>query len=145
MGWNWFKRLRSWQDSNLQSSDPKSDALSIRPHDLLYIVKLKCQFESNLWWNTILQKYFFLNLPIESKVMEGACGRSSKASEIGSDDCRFESCPWFWMTIKKNSRLLLWKEIVLSCMIALKNRASLSVFGINASFEFHQNWYLIAL
>ena len=26
---------RSWQDSNLQSSDPKSDALSIRPHDLI--------------------------------------------------------------------------------------------------------------
>ena len=25
--------FRSWQDSNLQSSDPKSDALSIRPHD----------------------------------------------------------------------------------------------------------------
>ena len=23
----------SWQESNLQSSDPKSDALSIRPHD----------------------------------------------------------------------------------------------------------------
>ena len=28
--------LRSWQDSNLQSSDPKSDALSIRPHDLVF-------------------------------------------------------------------------------------------------------------
>ena len=27
------KKYRSWQDSNLQSSDPKSDALSIRPHD----------------------------------------------------------------------------------------------------------------
>ena len=26
---------RSWQDSNLQSSDSKSDALSIRPHDLI--------------------------------------------------------------------------------------------------------------
>ena len=31
----WFRLKRSrrpWQDSNLQSSDPKSDALSIRPH-----------------------------------------------------------------------------------------------------------------
>ena len=26
-----------WQDSNLQSSDPKSDALSIRPHNLWYV------------------------------------------------------------------------------------------------------------
>ena len=26
------KKIRPWQDSNLQSSDPKSDALSIRPH-----------------------------------------------------------------------------------------------------------------
>ena len=28
------KHNRPWQDSNLQSSDPKSDALSIRPHGL---------------------------------------------------------------------------------------------------------------
>ena len=28
------KRKRSWEDSNLQSPDPKSGALSIRPHDL---------------------------------------------------------------------------------------------------------------
>ena len=27
------KKCRSWQDSNLQSPDPKSGALSIRPHD----------------------------------------------------------------------------------------------------------------
>uniref|UniRef100_A0A1I7WCA2 Ovule protein n=1 Tax=Heterorhabditis bacteriophora TaxID=37862 RepID=A0A1I7WCA2_HETBA len=26
-----YKTFRPWQDSNLQSSDPKSDALSIRP------------------------------------------------------------------------------------------------------------------
>ena len=30
------KYFRSWQDSNLQSPDPKSGALSIRPHDLSY-------------------------------------------------------------------------------------------------------------
>ena len=29
------KKLREWQDSNLQSPDPKSGALSIRPHSLL--------------------------------------------------------------------------------------------------------------
>ena len=29
-----IKKNRSRQDSNLQSSDPKSDALSIRPHAL---------------------------------------------------------------------------------------------------------------
>ena len=29
-----IKSERAWQDSNLQSSDPKSDALSIRPHAL---------------------------------------------------------------------------------------------------------------
>ena len=29
-----LKIFRSWQDSNLQSPDPKSGALSIRPHDL---------------------------------------------------------------------------------------------------------------
>ena len=28
------KKYRSWQDSNLQSPDPKSGALSIRPHNL---------------------------------------------------------------------------------------------------------------
>ena len=33
--------LRPWQDSNLQSSDPKSDALSIRPHGLVWY----CVFE----------------------------------------------------------------------------------------------------
>ena len=32
----WVKIFRSWQDSNLQSPDPKSGALSIRPHDPLY-------------------------------------------------------------------------------------------------------------
>ena len=32
---------RPWQDSNLQSSDPKSDALSIRPHGLVWY----CVFE----------------------------------------------------------------------------------------------------
>ena len=26
------KKFRAWQDSNLQSPDPKSGALSIRPH-----------------------------------------------------------------------------------------------------------------
>ena len=30
---------RPWQDSNLQSPDPKSGALSIRPHDLLLNIK----------------------------------------------------------------------------------------------------------
>ena len=30
------KKIRSWQDSNLQSPDPKSGALSIRPHDHSY-------------------------------------------------------------------------------------------------------------
>ena len=28
------KKFRTWQDSNLQSPDPKSGALSIRPHIL---------------------------------------------------------------------------------------------------------------
>ena len=28
------KMFRAWQDSNLQSPDPKSGALSIRPHTL---------------------------------------------------------------------------------------------------------------
>ena len=32
------KRLRPWQDSNLQSPDPKSGALSIRPHGLILTV-----------------------------------------------------------------------------------------------------------
>jgi hypothetical protein len=30
----WIKKLRPWQDSNLQSPDPKSGALSIRPQGL---------------------------------------------------------------------------------------------------------------
>ena len=30
-----WKRFRPWQDSNLQSPDPKSGALSIRPHGLI--------------------------------------------------------------------------------------------------------------
>ena len=29
-----YKITRAWQDSNLQSPDPKSGALSIRPHTL---------------------------------------------------------------------------------------------------------------
>ena len=32
---------RPWQDSNLQSSDPKSDALSVRPHGHLGVVTPK--------------------------------------------------------------------------------------------------------
>ena len=38
--------LRSWQDSNLQSSDPKSDALSIRPHDLVFKYSQHCWIEN---------------------------------------------------------------------------------------------------
>jgi hypothetical protein len=30
----WMKKIRPWQDSNLQSPDPKSGALSIRPQGL---------------------------------------------------------------------------------------------------------------
>lgn len=44
--WNlWKKKHRPWQDSNLQSSDSKSDALSIRLHDPL-ITSLKM----GKWW-----------------------------------------------------------------------------------------------
>ena len=32
---NFLKNSRPWQDSNLQSPDPKSGALSIRPHGLV--------------------------------------------------------------------------------------------------------------
>ena len=44
---------RPWQDSNLQSSDPKSDALSIRPHGLSYsmIVETKPKSKQILWVN----------------------------------------------------------------------------------------------
>ena len=35
--WKCKKGYRSWQDSNLQSPDPKSGALSIRPHDPSYL------------------------------------------------------------------------------------------------------------
>ena len=46
------KDFRSWQDSNLQSSDPKSDALSIRPHDPYMIILLDvCYSKIGLWWN----------------------------------------------------------------------------------------------
>ena len=48
------KDYRSWQDSNLQSSDPKSDALSIRPHDPYMILQLdKYDSKLELWWNYI--------------------------------------------------------------------------------------------
>ena len=46
------KDFRSWQDSNLQSSDPKSDALSIRPHDPYMNILLEvCYSKLGLWWN----------------------------------------------------------------------------------------------
>ena len=48
--------LRLWQDSNLQTSDPKSDALSIRPHShpldnsgkAVRRVKMTAQSKSNI-------------------------------------------------------------------------------------------------
>ena len=46
------KDFRSWQDSNLQSPDSKSDALSIRPHDPYLNTLLDvCYSKLGLWWN----------------------------------------------------------------------------------------------
>ena len=46
------KRNRQWQDSNLQSPDPKSGALSIRPHGLLCWSDL-----TNHTWLSFLSKH----------------------------------------------------------------------------------------
>ena len=58
----WWKKstFRSWQDSNLQSPDPKSGALSIRPHDpwqrwisiLFEILAVNFQQTCRPDWNT---------------------------------------------------------------------------------------------
>ena len=49
------RNFRSWQDSNLQSSDPKSDALSIWPHDL-YILWQQDISNSKLQYGEITWK-----------------------------------------------------------------------------------------
>ena len=41
------KNCRPWQDSNLQSPDPKSGALSIRPHGRSYLNELKELVQAN--------------------------------------------------------------------------------------------------
>ena len=46
------KSIRPWQDSNLQSPDPKSGALSIRPHELTMSVLVTSQTETVLRINT---------------------------------------------------------------------------------------------
>ena len=43
------KRNRPWQDSNLQSPDPKSGALSIRPHGLT----LTKEFTNQTWHSSV--------------------------------------------------------------------------------------------
>ena len=49
------KIIRSWQDSNLQSPDPKSGALSIRPHDQ---TESRCIEFSNIDLKRWIPRYF---------------------------------------------------------------------------------------
>ena len=58
------KYFRPWQDSNLQSPDPKSGALSIRPHGRLYIHLI---FYS-IWRSVFLKDYHFCHLIFISKI-----------------------------------------------------------------------------
>ena len=52
--------FRPWQDSNLQSSDPKSDALSIRPHGHIYGMCKHKYKKQSLYFYLIYDSYFFL-------------------------------------------------------------------------------------
>ena len=58
------KRNRPWQDSNLQSPDPKSGALSIRPHGLTLTVDF-----TNQTWHRSVSKHvaIFLREVFDSK------------------------------------------------------------------------------
>ena len=58
------KRNRPWQDSNLQSPNPKSGALSIRPHGLTLTVDF-----TNQTWHRSVSKHvaIFLREVFESK------------------------------------------------------------------------------
>ena len=53
-------KFRPWQDSNLQSSDPKSDALSIRPHGQPLVFG-SCRADSSLF--PILPHFSFFSPP----------------------------------------------------------------------------------
>ena len=44
-----IKKYRAWQDSNLQSPDPKSGALSIRPHALSHTFVKRFRLLSELF------------------------------------------------------------------------------------------------
>ena len=45
-----------WQDSNLQSSGPMPDALSIRPHNLIWVVMYFWRFHAMQWYGEMNQK-----------------------------------------------------------------------------------------
>ena len=51
-----MKSLRAWQDSNLQSSDPKSDVLTIRPHELIILNESKI----SILQDQCIEKFWFL-------------------------------------------------------------------------------------
>ena len=53
-------KIRAWQDSNLQSPDPKSGALSIRPHTLFFFKLFNLHFGS---YNRIKLKQLTLRAP----------------------------------------------------------------------------------
>ena len=58
--------FRPWQDSNLQSPDPKSDALSVRPHGLGCVL-VAFQKLPNFVLQTMLQHALMLNTSYEWK------------------------------------------------------------------------------
>ena len=49
-----WKKVRPRQDSNLESSDPNSDALSIRPRGRHSIQRILLLFDDQLYYNSQL-------------------------------------------------------------------------------------------
>ena len=93
------KKNRLWQDLNLQSPDPKSNALSIRPHGLMCLVNItnhSCFLPiiaccNDMQTKTTLHIYIKkLSWNWNGKVR--SCGPMDKASDYKSGDRRFESC-----------------------------------------------------
>jgi hypothetical protein len=70
--------FRTWQDSNLQSSDPKSGALSIRPHVLILLIILNMFNNSrfiSLWIeiaSLIMQEY---KTELQKPIFRGAVSK----------------------------------------------------------------------
>ena len=80
------------QDSNLQSSDPISDALLLRPHAPSITLDSIGRFRKKYFCKMVFHHKLLSNWHFNFTMYNRSCGLMDKASDFGSEDCRFESC-----------------------------------------------------